>query len=59
MQTQRRGSEAKRFHYEYRPTVFDPFESGAGGFLEFLLPLHREFTPRQRHLIAKRERAAY
>ena len=41
------------------PTVFDPFESGAGGFLEFLLPLHREFTPRQRHLIAKRERAAY
>ena len=46
-----------RSHSRRRLPIFDPFESGAGGFLEFLLPLHREFTPRQRHLIAKRERA--
>ncbi len=26
------------------------------GFLEFLLPLHREFTPRQKALVARRER---
>ncbi|HYA42959.1 MAG TPA: hypothetical protein VEF34_16765 [Syntrophobacteraceae bacterium] len=56
MHAQRRSSEAKKFHYEYKPTAFDPFESVPSGFLEFLAPLHKEFTPRQRHLIARRER---
>jgi malate synthase len=29
------------------------------GFLEFLLPLHREFTPRQRALVRKRHQVLY
>jgi malate synthase len=36
------------------PSGFDPANELAAGFLEFLLPLHREFTPRQRALVAKR-----
>ena len=33
---------------------FDPRRDLPAGFLEFLLPLHREFTPRQKMLVAKR-----
>jgi malate synthase len=53
MQTQTQ----RKFDYEYKSTVFDHFKSVSSGFLEFLAPLHDEFTPRQRDLIAKRERA--
>ena len=56
MHAQRQLCEAKKFHFEDKPTAFDPFESGSSEFLEFLAPLHKEFTPRQRHLIVRRER---
>ncbi len=36
------------------PPGFDPRRDLPAGFLEFLLPLHREFTPRQKMLVAKR-----
>lgn len=39
------------------PPDFDPLADLPRGFMEFLLPLHREFTPRQRALAAKREGA--
>ncbi|MGH9683943.1 MAG: hypothetical protein ACRD4S_10075 [Candidatus Acidiferrales bacterium] len=36
------------------PAGFDPLRELPLGFMEFLLPLHREFTPRQRALVEKR-----
>jgi malate synthase len=36
------------------PVGFDPARDLPAGFLEFLLPLHRSFTPRQRDLSEKR-----
>jgi malate synthase len=36
------------------PQGFDPASDLPAGFLDFLLPLHREFTPRQQALAAKR-----
>ena len=36
------------------PPEFDPERSLPKGFMEFLLPLHRELTPRQQALIEKR-----
>ncbi len=36
------------------PPDFDPATHLPAGFMEFLLPLHREFTPRQQELVAKR-----
>ena len=39
------------------PAGFDPARDLPEGFLEFLLPLHRSFTPRQRDLIEKRSAA--
>lgn len=36
------------------PPDFDPTRDLPEGFLDFLLPLHRQFTPRQQELIAKR-----
>ena len=36
------------------PPNFKPMTDLPGGFLEFLLPLHREFTPRQQALVGKR-----
>ncbi len=38
------------------PAGFEPTADLPGGFLEFLLPLHREFTPRQQALVAERNR---
>lgn len=38
----------------YTPAGFDPFVDIPNDFLDFLLPLHREFTPRQQALTAKR-----
>src|ERR1700683_4700141 len=39
------------------PSGFDPARDLPAGFIEFLLPLHRAFTPRQRDLIARRRAA--
>ncbi len=39
------------------PTGYDPATDLPRGFAEFLLRLHREFTPRQRELVGRRERA--
>src|SRR2546421_12348180 len=36
------------------PPDFDPATDLPGGFMDFLLPLHREFTPRQQELAARR-----
>ncbi|HET9530415.1 MAG TPA: hypothetical protein VFQ92_08695 [Blastocatellia bacterium] len=36
------------------PADFDPLNGLPAGFMEFLLPLHREFTPRQQSLRARR-----
>jgi len=38
------------------PAAFDPATDLPEGFLDFFLPLHREFTPRQRMLLADRFR---
>jgi malate synthase len=39
------------------PAGFDPYRDLPKDFLEFLLPLSREFTPRQRDLVQKRAEA--
>ena len=39
------------------PSGFDPARELPDGFIEFLLPLHRAFTPRQRDLIGRRASA--
>jgi malate synthase len=39
------------------PADFEPMRDLPAGFLEFLLPLHHVFTPRQRQLAAKRAAA--
>jgi malate synthase len=36
------------------PTGFDPARELPNGFIEFLLPFHRAFTPRQRDLVGRR-----
>src|SRR6202162_1600606 len=36
------------------PSGFDPARDLPAGFMEFLLPLHRRFTPRQQELARKR-----
>jgi len=45
MQTVSQRSEARKLHFDYRPTIFDPPTAIPGDFLDFLLPLHKEFTP--------------
>src|SRR6202046_1699397 len=39
------------------PAGFDPARDLPAGFLEFLIPLHRSFTPSQRDLVEKRTTA--
>ena len=39
------------------PSGFDPTRDLPAGFIEFLLPLHRAFTPRQRDLLGSRAAA--
>jgi malate synthase len=39
------------------PSTFDAHRDLPAGFIEFLLPLHRAFTPRQRDLIGRRSAA--
>src|ERR1700756_1815368 len=36
------------------PVGFDPARDLSKGFIEFLLPFHRAFTPRQRDLVGRR-----
>ena len=57
MRTQSERIEAQGFPYDNGPTVFDPLSKASSDFMEFLLPLHKEFTPWQRVLASKRERA--
>src|SRR6202034_4566979 len=38
----------------YAPTDLNPEQDLPKGFLDFLLPLHRQFTPRQENIAAKR-----
>ena len=57
MQTQIERSEARGLRYDVGPAVFDPHNKISREFMEFLLPLHKEFTPPQRVLAWKRERA--
>ncbi|MDR3567612.1 MAG: hypothetical protein P4L43_06250 [Syntrophobacteraceae bacterium] len=57
MGTQGGGSEARNLKFDkYRPVIFDPSTVISRGFLEFLLPLHKEFTLRQTALAVKRDR---
>ena len=58
MQAQVQRSEATKIHREYKPKAFHPFDSVSSEFHEFLISLHKEFTPRQRFLAAKREGAS-
>ena len=39
------------------PPGFDPAKDLPKGFIEFLVPLHEQFTPWQRTLIEKRDQA--
>lgn len=41
----------------HAPADFDPVRDLPKGFYDFLLPLHRDFTPRQQALVAKRAQA--
>ena len=41
-------------YMNYAPADFDPLKDLPQGFMNFLLPLHRQFTPRQQQLVAKR-----
>jgi malate synthase len=43
-----------RTHFNTAPPQFDPQTDLPAGFLEFLLPLHHELTPRQQSLTRKR-----
>src|SRR5436853_6718734 len=44
------------FEINSGPSSFDLRRDLPKGFLEFFLPLHQHFTPRQRELVAKRKR---
>jgi malate synthase len=44
------------FRLNYAPSGFVPQRDLPSGFLEFLEPLHKTFTPRQRELVAKRHK---
>ncbi len=45
------------FHLNTAPPGFDPRRELPEGFLNFLAPLHKRFTPWQQELVAKRKRA--
>ncbi|MBI3669314.1 MAG: hypothetical protein HY237_06000 [Acidobacteria bacterium] len=48
------GSQPRKPRMNCAPAGFDPYRDLPKGFAEFLLPLHRQFTPRQQVLAAKR-----
>ena len=41
-------------YMNYAPADLDPYKDLPKGFFDYLVPLHNEFTPRQKKLIAKR-----
>jgi malate synthase len=41
-------------HMNYAPADLDPHQDLPRGFFEFLLPLHKQFTPWQQKLVARR-----
>src|SRR6202451_4215372 len=41
-------------YMNYAPAHLDPQKDLPKGFMDFLLPLHKQFTPRQQEIIAKR-----
>ncbi len=41
-------------YMNYAPANLNPREDLPGGFFDFLVPLHQQFTPRQQKLVAKR-----
>jgi len=41
-------------YMNYAPANLDPQKDLPKGFMDFLLPLHKQFTPRQQEIIAKR-----
>ncbi|MBV9147919.1 MAG: hypothetical protein JO065_18525, partial [Acidobacteria bacterium] len=43
------------FEINTAPRTFDPKKDLPPGFLDFFLPLHQRFTPRQQEIIAKRK----
>jgi malate synthase len=45
------------FHLNTAPAGFDPRRDLPEGFLNFLAPLHKRFTPWQQELVAKRKQA--
>ena len=42
-------------YMNYAPADLNPQKDFPSGFFDFLLPLHKQFTPRQQKLIAERE----
>src|SRR5271156_4989677 len=42
-------------YMNFAPTNFNPHKDLPDGFVDFLLPLHKQFTPWQQKIIAKRE----
>jgi len=49
-------TQLRGFAINSAPTTFDIRRDLPAGFLEFFLPLHERFTPRQQEFIAKRKR---
>ena len=41
-------------HMNYAPADLNPHKDLPKGFFDFLLPLHKQFTPWQQKLVAKR-----
>jgi len=56
MQTQIQDREAKKLQFHYRTPFSGSPAAVSPDFLEFLIPLHKEFTPWQQALAAKRAR---
>jgi malate synthase len=50
-------TENKSQSMNYAPAEMDPRKDLPQGFLDYLLPLHQQFTPRQQKLVAKRAEA--
>jgi malate synthase len=48
--------QLRGFTINSAPATFDPRRDLPAGFLDFFLPLHRHFTPRQHELVAGRKR---
>ncbi|MGA6952774.1 MAG: hypothetical protein WBY96_17365, partial [Candidatus Sulfotelmatobacter sp.] len=44
-------------YMNYAPARLNPLKDLPKGFFDFLLPLHRQFTPWQQKLVAKRAEA--